>query len=53
MLQPALGKAELEAEAAHHYEAQRHALFWVDPGSRSLYRNHVSTIINRRNAYNG
>jgi hypothetical protein len=38
---------------APRYEVSRHTLFFRDPGAMDLYRRHVSTILNRVNAYTG
>lgn len=35
------------------YEKTRHSLFWSDPGSRKIYRDHVHAITQRRNTFNG
>jgi mannan endo-1,4-beta-mannosidase len=43
----------LWTEGLRAYEAQRRALFWVDPGAKELYRDHVSFIVNRKNSVNG
>lgn len=32
---------------------KRHALFYTDEGTREIYRDYVSTLINRKNFYNG
>ena len=36
-----------------HYEVERHALFFSDPGARELYKDYVSYILGRRNSRTG
>ncbi|MEW5298790.1 MAG: hypothetical protein WDW36_001873 [Sanguina aurantia] len=42
-----------DIDAAKLYEAKRHTLFFVDPGARSLFRNHIDALVHRRNVFNG
>lgn len=35
------------------YEAKRHALFFTDVGTKKLYKDHIKTLVNRRNRVNG
>lgn len=40
-------------EERKDYETARHALFYTDENCKSMYKTHVRTIIERRNAVNG
>ena len=35
------------------YEVARHALFYNDTDAKEMYKNHVRTIVNRKNHLNG
>lgn len=35
------------------YEVVRHRLFFTDPGTKQLYKDHVKFILNRKNSVNG
>ena len=36
-----------------NYIVERHSLFYTDEGARKIYRDYVSTLVNRTNVYNG
>eukprot|EP00803_Ostreobium_quekettii_P000277 evm.model.scf_996.1 EVM.evm.TU.scf_996.1 scf_996:6145-15734(-) len=40
-------------ESAKNYEVDRHMLFFNDTDCKRMYKNHVKTIVNRRNHMNG
>mmetsp|Transcript_12908 Transcript_12908/g.24418 ORF Transcript_12908/g.24418 Transcript_12908/m.24418 type:complete len:540 (-) Transcript_12908:1800-3419(-) len=40
-------------ETLKEYEVRRHTLFFTDSDSKKIYRDHVQTLINRRNHYSG
>jgi mannan endo-1,4-beta-mannosidase len=40
-------------ETMKEYEVRRHALFFTDDGSKDIYKNHVKTLLTRRNYYSG
>ncbi len=40
-------------EERKDYETARHALFYTDENCKKMYKNHVKTIIERRNMVNG
>ncbi|WZN65249.1 mannan endo-1,4-beta-mannosidase [Chloropicon roscoffensis] len=42
----------LEQEVKN-YIVERHSLFYTDEGARKIYRDYVSTLVNRTNVYNG
>mmetsp|Transcript_10777 Transcript_10777/g.32342 ORF Transcript_10777/g.32342 Transcript_10777/m.32342 type:complete len:600 (-) Transcript_10777:893-2692(-) len=35
------------------YEVERHSVFWSDEGCKSLYKNHLKTLVERRNSISG
>eukprot|EP01026_Neomeris_dumetosa_P001875 TRINITY_DN1048_c0_g1_i10.p1 TRINITY_DN1048_c0_g1~~TRINITY_DN1048_c0_g1_i10.p1 ORF type:complete len:522 (-),score=65.63 TRINITY_DN1048_c0_g1_i10:651-2216(-) len=45
--------ATFENEAQKEYETSRHALFYIDSDAKEFYKNHVYSIVNRKNSYNG
>lgn len=40
-------------QATKDYEVERHAVFWSDEGCKSLYKNHLKTLTQRRNTISG
>ena len=40
-------------EEVKEYIVKRHSLFYTDEGARSIYRDYVETLVNRKNHYNG
>jgi len=45
--------ATFSDETQKEYETNRHALFYIDHDSKEFYKQHVKSIINRKNRYNG
>lgn len=41
------------SDAQKEYEVARHALFYTDPDSMRMYKDHVAFMINRTNTVNG
>eukprot|EP01023_Acetabularia_acetabulum_P007574 TRINITY_DN1330_c0_g1_i1.p1 TRINITY_DN1330_c0_g1~~TRINITY_DN1330_c0_g1_i1.p1 ORF type:complete len:258 (-),score=30.00 TRINITY_DN1330_c0_g1_i1:984-1757(-) len=45
--------ATFDSETQKEYETNRHALFYIDHDSKEFYKQHVRSVINRKNSYNG